>query len=1169
MARLFLGFLVVWVVFLGSAGVGWGQDSFEDLKLAGAKFYSEKSYGLAYEAWSKAAAMDVPPGERRTLDFYLADSRWRSGPDAAAVTASREQLAALVEADPDDAYAVEALESLGDSWLVPGPGGANWSAAWPFYERALAKWSAATDLDVARGRYLGIVWKATGPPMERNYGWNVPLDVLANALEIAVTPENRARAHYFLGEHYWRQSGDPFSQRRAGAEWEAALADGPTTAVYEAALFQLAEWNERAGKSEWTDDGGLVVSPDYDRALELYRQFVKEFPKGKSEFTEQAERKIDEITRATLNVETSYLYLPGDEPRVTVSWRNVGKVELVAYRVDLGSAFRPTKRTDADGWLNAVSLDGAAEVGRWTVGGKASRVNERTESVVPGAGEAGTYLVVAAGGKLTDRALVTVSGATALMQTVGDAAVVMVADSRVGTELPAEGLTLWRGRTVQRDWRWTKVPALDAAEGAPVRFDLGAKDGDGRTRLILLGVADGQPVVVNRGGSYSGGDAAPWAIMVYADRSATRPGEIVRWKLIGRKRDGGELVTPGGATVRFEVVDPMGETVSDGEVKLTDYGTAWGEFRPTAEMPLGEYSVRFSDADQVVGGDVLFRLEEYRLPEYKVAVAIPAKSGAVRLGDAVGVEIGAEYYFGGAVSDAEVKVVVRESSWDRWVPRRGLRGRRGGRYVSRPNPRPGRVIREETLRTGPDGKARIEIATPIDSPTGLEYTVEARVVDATGREVVGTASVVVARQGYFVDLTAGRRVVSPADPVTVEISAEDANGGAVVAKGTVTVSRERWVEVWLDPKGREVTGNELAELRRGVFPPSGVAGWRLKRREYVGEEVKRIEVALAADGEGTVEFTPETEGFYRVSWQGRDGDGPPVTAEANVWAASRAAELTGYHADGVEIVVDARVEAGQRTLPVLVATEASGRDVLVTVHSGRELFWAKVVRVEGRAALIELPIESRLVPNVFVTAALVQNLEVHESTEMVEVPPYERELNVELLAEPGTVLPGGDGTIGVRLTDSAGKPVVGELSLGVVDEAVSAIQEDYAGDPVEFFFGEERSDYARMESSVSGLRYWREDVSAGSFGGGFGGGFGGPSSSSAYGFGGMANEMMVDYSVATPPGAATMAARSAPMAMARGTASGGNPEGVARRIRSRRWSSGVTFARWRSGSRAW
>ncbi len=1063
---------LVWAVLFGACGLATAQDSFESLKLDGAKFYSEKSYALAFEAWSKAAALDVPPAESRKLDFYLADSQWRSRPGEEAIASAQAGLEKLIEANPDDVIAAEALESLGDSWLALDPNGGNWSKAWEFYERALAKWAAATDLDTARTRYLGIVWKATGPPTEQTYGRNVPIEVLTNALEIANDPEQRARAHYFLGDHYWSRSGDPFSIRRAGREWKAALAEGPATAVYEPALFHLAEWNERAGKSEWSADGSLVISPDYDRALELYRQFLTEFPKGQSQFSDQAQARITEITRPTIKVDSSFLYLPDSNPAVTASWRNVGPVELVAYQVDLATAFRPGKATSPDSWLDAVSLDGATEVARLEIGGENSRTQVTKEIAVPGAGSAGSYLIVATAGSLTSRTLISVSGIAAVMQTVGSQVVALVADASVGAAVPPSGATLWQARRTRDQWTWVQgKPTTDAAEGV-TSFDLPPAEDGGWGDLILLGSADGAPFVAEGQGGYFRAQNGKWQVMVYADRAATRPGETVRWKMIARQRDGAKVTTPAGETLSFQIIDPQGSPVNDGEIKLTEFGTAWGEFRSDSQLPLGEYRMEISQGDQTVGSATLFRLEEYRLPEFKVSVGIPAKQDGIRLGDAFAVEIGAEYYFGGGVPDAVVRIVVTEAPWQRWIPY-PLSGERVG-ITSRPAPPAGRVIRQDELKTGPLGNARIAIETPIDSPDGLEYTVEARVVDATGREVVGVERIVVARQGYFVDLETPRRVVFPNDPVKVAISAEDANGGPVSALGTVTIFRERWREVWLSPRGREVQGDELAKWREDTFPPPGQAGWRIKHRAYDSEELKRVEVNLNASGEGEVEFIPTEEGFYRIAWSGRDADGPPVTAEANVWAASNDAQLAGYHADGVEIVVDTNVARGQTTLPVLVATGASGRDVLFTAHAGGELFHSQIVHVDGTAALVELPIDDRFIPNVFLSAALVQNLEFHRSTANVTVPPYANRLNVELTSDKPTFLPGATGTFGIRLTDDNGKPARGQFSLSVVDEAVSAIQEDYAGDPVDFFFGQERADATQMFSSMSRRQFKSE-----------------------------------------------------------------------------------------------
>ena len=82
-------------VFLLVAADGFGQqpsNRYIELQQRAARYYAEHSYALAHQAWSEAAKLDVPEGDRRMLDFYLADSLWRSRPDAEQVAQAREQL---------------------------------------------------------------------------------------------------------------------------------------------------------------------------------------------------------------------------------------------------------------------------------------------------------------------------------------------------------------------------------------------------------------------------------------------------------------------------------------------------------------------------------------------------------------------------------------------------------------------------------------------------------------------------------------------------------------------------------------------------------------------------------------------------------------------------------------------------------------------------------------------------------------------------------------------------------------------------------------------------------------------------------------------------------------------------------------------------------------------
>ena len=57
------------------------------------------------------------------------------------------------------------------------------------------------------------------------------------------------------------------------------------------------------------------------------------------------------------------------------------------------------------------------------------------------------------------------------------------------------------------------------------------------------------------------------------------------------------------------------------------FGSVFGDLPLTKEMPLGEYRITFKKDKRHIGNAVLFRLEEYKLPEYRVTIKTPEKDG--------------------------------------------------------------------------------------------------------------------------------------------------------------------------------------------------------------------------------------------------------------------------------------------------------------------------------------------------------------------------------------------------------------------------------------------------------------------------------------------------------------------------------------------------------------
>src|SRR5262249_48150350 len=160
--------------------------------------------------------------------------------------------------------------------------------------------------------------------------------------------------------------------------------------------------------------------------------------------------------------------------------------------------------------------------------------------------------------------------------------------------------------------------------------------------------------------------------------------------------------------------------------------------------------------------------------------------------------------------------------------------------------RRGQIIKRETLKTDANGRATLSFDTPRNTGQDWEYFIEARVTDASRREIIASDTVRVTQHRYYVYPRPDHNLYRPNDKVQINIKSLDANNQPVEVKGQVKVTRDYYYEIWLDEAGREIQGDELKRIRedirarRGQFPPVSQIpgrGWRLKFRGYQHEDV--------------------------------------------------------------------------------------------------------------------------------------------------------------------------------------------------------------------------------------------------------------------------------------------------------------------------------------------
>ncbi|HVO31167.1 MAG TPA: alpha-2-macroglobulin family protein [bacterium] len=1040
------------------------------------------SYSKAHEIWAGIDAAKLPKSEKKWVEFRRLDTEWRtlagsSARDNSKIEKVREKLAKLLEGevreeDRDRAWA-ETEESLGDYYWLRSDN-RNWWQAWQYYQAALDWWAGANvDLELARTRYLAICWKAERPPeVERYYyygyyGNTIPQPVLENCLEIAKDPDDKARAHYLLAMTL-RNSGDYESVARASEEFEAALSLGKKTDWYDDALYNYANTLENYGRAKQKEDGSWTREPDYVGALALYRRLLSEFKKGDTRWWDEAKSRSEEIVRATLSVSVSNIFLPDSQIAYYLSWRNVGSIEMALHPVDLGRDIHFRDGDSGSEFLERIDLSKSAPIKTWTKKTdddgthKPGTAQERLDVLPPGAYvlvASGKGLGEAAGKPLAARELVLVTDTTVVVTTAPSKLLAWTTDAGSGVPVGGTKTVVFERHYADGKYRWKTRTGTADKNGLAV-FDRGAGPDPDNGEFFVATSKDGHQAFSLANGSSRASASESWRIYAYTDRPAYRPGDTAQWKFIARVGENGAWSTPAKKKLEWEIHDPQGAKVGEGSSTLNAFGAAWGELALTEKMPLGEYQIEFWDEGRHngIGNATLLRLEEYKLPEFVVSVKTPEENGRRKtylLGEKVTASIEANYYFGGAVADADVEVLVYQSPYYA--------------YYSRPRDYPwfyedmstrpyyygygGSVIKQEKIKTDSEGKAQITFDTPRGAGQDFEYRVEARVVDSSRREVHGTGSVKVTRQRFSAFLEPRHYLYQPKDKATFDLKTLDPNGEPYPAEGTLEITRDHWWEVWLDPKGNEVKGDALKKAR--LQPGFGGVGWRLKMQGYQHDAVETRTVKTNAEGSAEIEFTPDREGYYRLAWTCPQKGRNPVKTETWVWVATPSTTELGYRQGGLQVLVDSDTVRAGTTAPVMLSVPQADRWVLFSVEAD-DLYHYEVVHLEGSVKLLQLKVEDNWIPNVFLSGRMVQANQVFEDTKQVVVPPVDHFLDVSVTPDRTEYEARDQATYTVTTRDAKGHAVSAEVGLSVADESVFAIQEEIAGDPRQFYFGTKR-----------------------------------------------------------------------------------------------------------------
>ncbi|MCA9049299.1 MAG: alpha-2-macroglobulin, partial [Planctomycetaceae bacterium] len=619
---------------------------------------------------------------------------------------------------------------------------------------------------------------------------------------------------------------------------------------------------------------------------------------------------------------------------------------------------------------------------------------------------------------------------------------------------------------------------------------------------------------------------SPTKVYTITDRPVYRPGHTVKFRQwVRRPKFHDDTADFADRDYWIQIRNPKGDIVHEVKARTDRWAGIDGEWTLPVDATLGHYTLAVAEevtvnrrrrqppnprpnvppplpqpetVEKRIIGQGTFRVEEYRKPEFEVTIDAPDKP--VMLGEKIQAKVNARYYFGAPVAEGTVHYKVERTPKDsRWYPVARWDWLyspgywwfapdynwypgwyRWGCLAPIPpwrgwHPDPPEVVVEGDAELQPDGTFLIDIDTAQaladHSDSDHNYSITAEVVDQSRRTIIGSGSVLVAREPYKVFVWTDRGHYRTGDTVNVGIQARTPDGKGVSASGKVSLLSVTY-------------GDD---------------------NKPVEQEVSAFDVATDDSGAANLKLVMPSAGQYRVRVSLTDGEGHQQEGGYVLFVRGPNADGRGYRFNDLELITEKREYQPGETVTLQVNTNKTDGTVLLFVRPVNGLCPKPVVlKLNGKSTTFDVNIQPTDMPNIFVEALTVADGRLHSEVREIVVPPEPRVANVEVLPSAERYRPGEEATVRLKLTDIHGNPFVGNTVLSVYDASLEYIAASAIPEIRSFFWNVRRHhnvhndftfgqysgpiqlpDEIAMQYLFSGSEFGGGGGGMGGFGGGF------------------------------------------------------------------------------------
>ena len=790
-----------------------------------------------------------------------------------------------------------------------------------------------------------------------------------------------------------------FGQMHYAAAQKLEQDKAAKAAIQPAYRAAIDEWSKLVSRFPAAEESSLAqyrIGLIHEEKLAELEQAIDAYRKlNWGSQAQAAAGRVAVMTQKALTLRTERLFRTNEPVQLKLSTRNLERLTVKLYRLDLQSYFRKTHGVASVEALD-IALIQPDKTWEFKVESYAKYKPIEQELAVPSEPQQpGVWIVNVSEEDLEATTLVIRSDIDLILKSSRREALVFVQDM------------------VQRQ------PVADAelllSDGLKV-IAAGKTGKDGVLRAKLDGLKDTETLrVLAKRGSHVAADAVTLSGLecstglvpkgyLYTDRPAYRPGQTVQVRGILRDVKDGVYAVPREASYLLSVTDSQGRLVWETSRKLSAFGTFDATVELSEAAALGTYTVTATSQmtnAQASGGarppdnastarpsltfSGEFLVQQFQLE--KMRLKLQTDRTVYFRGESVQLEMQAEYYWGQPVAGKSVRYQLPDGT-------------------------------SLTQLTDAQGKLKVTFdTTPLTPGRMLKFAAEIE-----GENVKANAAARLAVLGYGIAVRSSEPVALSGQPFDVTLKTASPDGKPLAAELNLTVLR-----------------------RQTVKPDPVLSGipWVEWPTEAAGEVTvwERPAATVPATGEVAVTLTLEQGGQYVLRATGKDRFGQVVTGQSQVTISDAEDQVKlRFFADSSTLKVGHKAA-------VRLHSRLDGLLALLTFE-GEEILGYRLLGLKRDFNPIEIPVGHEHFPNFTVAAAAIDGRQLRTTTKSFVV---QRELKVALKSEREAYQPGQEAKVSLRVTDQLDRPVQAELSLALVDESLLALFPDATANIRDFF----------------------------------------------------------------------------------------------------------------------